>query len=198
MQEMPPNTELAGLLADYDSRGGVLDYVFLQADLEMPPLQFHKAAAVAGMAAIDRRLEQWAVAHASKELPIERFCRVTWDETKLTGEQVSFETFWGTDDVRPKPSGTKSWSIPLVDGYKTAFFHPPYSLSGSDEEKEALFTQIGSFVLGPDPHGCEFFSWSTEWSNYFDSGKEWWGAFFWTLRSPASDVVVVIGASSTD
>lgn len=41
-------------------------------------------------------------------------------------------------------------------------------------------------------------SWSTDWSNYFDSGKEWWGAHFWTVQIPGTGEIVVIGASSTD
>ena len=80
------------------------------------------------MAEIDRRLEQWAVQSSSAEFPIDTFFRVRWDETKLSGESMSFDKFWGTDDVEPKPIGDSAWSIPNVDGYKTAFFHPPYGL----------------------------------------------------------------------
>lgn len=61
-----------------------------------------------GMAEIDRRLEQWAVHKASSKYPIEMFFRVRWDEAKLTGEPVNFPTFWGTDDVEPKPIGDRT------------------------------------------------------------------------------------------
>ena len=111
---------------------------------------------------------------------------------------MSFTTFWGTDDMKPKPIGQHAWSIPNVDGYKTAFFHPPYGLCGSDHEKECLFDGINAFILGSNPTDCEIFSWSTDWSNYFDAGKEWWGAFYWTVCATGSDSIVVIGASSTD
>ena len=40
--------------------------------------------------------------------------------------------------------------------------------------------------------------WGTDWSNYFDAGKEGWGTFFWTIRRPGSDFITVIGASTTD
>jgi len=198
MHEFSPDAELAALLVRFREIGGVVDYVLLRSGVLPAPPQFHKAAALAGIAAIDRRLESWAVSHASEEYPAEGFFRLEWDESKLSGGPVSFTTFWGTDDVKPKPIGQHAWSIPDVDGYKTAFFHPPYGLRGPDHEKEGLFDGINAFVLGSDPTACEIFSWSTDWSNYFDAGKEWWGAFYWTVRPTGSNSIVVIGASSTD
>jgi hypothetical protein len=198
MREISPDPELARLLADFGRRGGVLDFVFLQSEKEMPPPEPHRAAALAGMAAIDRRLETYAEATTSTQYPIEIFYRVTWDAARLTGEQIPFETFWGSDDATPTQTSQTSWTIPNVDGYKTAFFLPPYPLRGSEQEHQQLFASINAFLLGPNPNACEIFSWGTDWSNYFDAGKEWWGAFFWTLREPDADVFTVIGASSTD
>ena len=198
MQEIIPEEELAALLAEYNARGGVLDYVLLDPLTEAPPDQLHRAAALAGMAAIDRRLEQWAVSHASKEIPVEMFFRVRWDETKLTGEQVSFWKFWGADDVEPKRLSKNTWSIPNVDGYKAAFFHPPHGLGGSEHAKAELFSRINRYVLGSDRERGEIFSWSADWSNYFEAGHEWWGAFYWTIRSANSRRLVVVGASTTD
>ena len=199
MQEILPEDEFAALLADHKTRGGVLEYIVLEPPAgEAPAERLHRAAALAGMAAIDRRLEQWAVRHASKRYPLETFFRVQWDEARLTGERVPFRTFWGTDDVEPKRFGANVRSIPNVDGYKTAFFHPPYGLQGSEQEKEALFSGINRHVLGKDRERAEIFSWSTDWSNYFEAGHEWWGAFYWTIRPTGSTRLVVVGASSTD
>jgi hypothetical protein len=189
---------LTALLAKYKTLGGVLDYVILEIQSEDEPDHCHRAAALAGIEAIDHRLEQWAISRASKEYPIELFFRVRWDITKLIGERVPFSVFWGTDDVEPKPINDRAWTIPNVDGYKTAFFHPPYGLQGPASEKMELFTEINRFLFGETPQRAEIFSWSTDWSNYFNAGHEWWGAFFWTIRSVGSPQVVVIGASSTD
>jgi len=198
MRNKASDSQLCSLLARFDVAGGVLDYVFLERQDAGPPNACHRVAALAGMAEIDRRLEQWAIQNASAKSPIEIFFRVRWDEAKLTGEQVSFSTFWGTDDVEPKPIGDRAWSIPNVDGYKTAFFHPPYTLRGSASEKADLFAAINRYVLGADPEQAEIFSWSTDWSNYFEAGHEWWGAFYWTIRPAGSQRMVVVGASSTD
>jgi len=199
LREITPEPELAVLLSTYQEYGGVLDYVFLETETEEPPEKLHRAAALAGMRAIDRRLEQWAIHRASKDMPIDMFFRVRCDETKLTGKSVSFSEFWGTDDVERKPIGKNAWSIPTVDGYKTAFFHPPYNLyGGKAKEHTKLFTDINSYVFGEIPEQTQFFSWSTDWSNYFDAGHEWWGAFFWTIWLASQRRFVVIGASSTD
>ena len=100
--------------------------------------------------------------------------------------------------MEPKPIGDRAWSIPNADGYKPAFFHPPYGLRGSAAEKAELFAGINKYVLGANPERAEIFSWSTDWSNYFEAGQEWWGAFYWTIRSAESQKMVVVGASSTD
>lgn len=192
MVESVPDPGLAALLAKFEESGGVLDYVILRAEAGMTPSQLHRAAALAGIAVIDNRLKKRAEA---PPYPVER---LKWDESKLTGEPVSFASFWGTDDVMPKQLSPHTQGIPDIDGYKTAFFHPPYHLHMPMQEGEILFDRINKFVLGPDPTGCEIVSWSTDWSNYFDAGNEWWGAFYWTVRPKSSNSIVVIGASSTD
>jgi hypothetical protein len=178
LREVAPEPELAGLLAKYEAIGGVLDYISLEPEVDEPTEELHRAAALAGMAAIAGRWERSAIGPASEENPTEAFFRVRWDEAKLTGERVAFGTFWGTDDVEPKPLGDRAWSIPEVDGYKTAFFHPPHGLGGAADEKAELFADINRHVLGIIPERAEIFSWSTDWSNYFDAGNEWWGALF--------------------
>lgn len=192
MRNEASDSELDSLLAKYDAAGGVIDYIFLEQSGMGSSHASHRAAALSGMAEIDRRLEQWAIRSASAKYPSNMFFRVHWDETNLTGEPINFSTFWGTDDVE---------STQIVDGYKTAFFHPPYGLfclKDSPAEQAELFVSINKYVLGDEPKRAEFFSWSTNWSNYFTAGHEWWGAFYWTIRPADSHRMVVVAASSTD
>ncbi len=149
--EIEPDDGLMALVEDIDRIGGVLAYVALRAGGEASSPMSHRAAALAGIAEIGRHLG-WA--------------RLTWDESKLSGWPVSFTTFWGTDDVSRES---------IIDGYKTAFFFPPYGLQCSSAEAEELFDRITAIVMGASPAECEVLSWSTDWSNYFDGGKEWWG-----------------------
>jgi hypothetical protein len=148
------------------------------------------------MAAISRQGPEWA--EDSTGALGERLCWIRRDETRPTGEQVTLPTFWGSDEAEARRVSRHAWSIPNIDGYKTAFFHPPYGLQGSAGGKAALFAGINRFVLGDDPTRAKIFFWSTDWSNYFDDGHEWWGDFYWTIRPAVSDRLVVVGASTTD
>ena len=40
--------------------------------------------------------------------------------------------------------------------------------------------------------------WSTDWSNFFDAGREWWGTFCWTIEDPLRKWTTAILASATD
>ena len=78
--------------------------------------------------------------------------------------------------------------------YKTAFLHPPcendYNAADFDRVNKALF-----------PNGTEeleVYEWTTDWSEYFDDGHEWWGALCLTVYDGSLDRFAVILASATD
>jgi hypothetical protein len=179
---------LAVLLTSYEAHGGVLEFLQFECDREGTPEAIHRDAAARGMSILDRSKGKPDV--NSQKIRYERFLR----DDKLEGKQVPLAEFWGTDDVEPK----NSWSLPEIDGYKSAFFHPPYGLRGTWREKCDLFTLVNSLVLGTEPEKAEIFSWSTDWNSYFDDGHEGWGAYFWTIRANQSQELTVVGASSTD
>jgi hypothetical protein len=198
MRVIGPVPDVAVLFDEFKRIGGVLDFIFLDEPGNGPSDELHRTAALAGIAEIDGRLERWAQTHTSDEYPLSMFFRLKWDECKFKGGPVDLATFWGTDDVEPKQISDRAWSVPDRDGYKSAFFHPPYGLRGTRDEKVRLFERITRAVLGERPDLAEIYSWSTDWSNYFDAGHEWWGAFYWTIRPPGSGRFTVVAASSTD
>jgi len=168
----------------------VLDYVFVDPGAFGDRLE-HRETALNGMAEIAIRLE--------------RYWKIQWDEDSLKGRPVTFAEFWGADDVASKPVLTDDpkWAgrvvlNPNVDGYKTAFFCPPHGLRGSFKENAELFSRINEYVLGEHADQAEIYAWSTDWSDYFESGLEWWGAFYWTIRPVRSSRMVVVAASTTD
>jgi len=82
---------------------------------------------------------------------------------------------------------------------------PPYTLYDhsskrrvSEDEATELFHAINREVLGGLTPESVIFQWPDDWSNYFDSGKEWWGCFLWTLAKPGLGRVIVVAASTTD
>ena len=85
----------------------------------------------------------------------------------------------------------------FVREYTYAFTNPPYGIRCADnDEKRAVCLQTMRRLFG-DLSDFEVRKWSTDWSNYFEAGNEWWGAFLWTLISNDGRGWW-IGASSTD
>jgi hypothetical protein len=79
---------------------------------------------------------------------------IEWDGTKLVGHALDASVY------------------AMPTGYQQAFFDPPYTLRGSAKEQAELFTGINQYVFGSEPHRAEVFTWSTDWSSYFDAGHE--------------------------
>jgi hypothetical protein len=184
------------LLRQFDDGRGVLDYVPFEVSTP-PTRQGHQKFAVEALRVLDRACELWAYRQG---IPKEQFFRVRLAHTTPSGVPVSFSDFWGTDDVVPGENAPPTWCVPARDGYKPAFFHPPYGLGLSHEVSLPLFEAINRELFGDDLSrpDLQVYSWATDWSNYFDAGHEWWGAFLWTVYSPATGLVTAIGASSTD
>ena len=72
--------------------------------------------------------------------------------------------------------------------YRGAFLNPP---CGNDYN-DADFDKIN----GTD--GLEIYEWTTNWSEYFDEGNEWWGSLCLTVYDKSIERFAVIMASATD
>lgn len=78
--------------------------------------------------------------------------------------------------------------------YRTAFLHPPHGSGYTDED----FDKVNE-ALFPNGTDClEAYQWSTDWSDYFDDGHEWWGALCLTVYDRSAGRFTVIMASATD
>ena len=78
--------------------------------------------------------------------------------------------------------------------YWNAFLEPPCGCPYGPEDFRALNAAL--FPGGPET--LEVLSWTTDWSDYFDDGHEWWGAACWSVYDRALDRFAVILASATD
>lgn len=79
--------------------------------------------------------------------------------------------------------------------YWYAFLEPPIEAGRhSAEEFEMLNNAL--FPNGID--SVEVYDWSTDWSDYFNSGHEWWGASCWTCYDKSLDRYAVILVSFTE
>ncbi|MCR4615372.1 MAG: hypothetical protein K5756_04410 [Clostridiales bacterium] len=78
--------------------------------------------------------------------------------------------------------------------YRKAFMFPPcpHGYTGAD------FKRLNDVLFPNGKDFLEIFKWSTDWSEYFDDGSEWWGTLCLTVYDKSLDRFAVIMASATD
>ncbi|MBR6903203.1 MAG: hypothetical protein IKN39_04870 [Clostridia bacterium] len=78
--------------------------------------------------------------------------------------------------------------------YRKAFLCPPHRNSYTDND----FKRVNAVLFPGGTDKLEVYRWTTDWSEYFDEGHEWWGALCLTVYDKTLDRFVVIMASATD
>ena len=146
-------------------------------------------AAIAGMEEERLRWEEYADRYGDPHRPRDSFWLIDYDEKLATGQTIDIDTFLSTKNVNDY----------VNKGYEEVFFDPVYGCSDEQRKQlKELFPKINEVLFGGLFLPLQIFSWSTDWSNYFDAGKEWWGAYLWTIHRPGSKQIAWIGASATD
>jgi hypothetical protein len=201
------------LLKRFAGVGGCVDYVLLDCDPaageDVASFETHRRAAVMGLEAIRDRLAEYAAETSRREgIPLQEVFSVRIDYERaasLAGTRIPCEEFLGPryDLARGRLVLPGGGTIP--GGYAYAFSDPPYTLHDyankrrvTEDEATELFHAINREVLGGLTPGSIIFQWPDDWSNYFESGQEWWGSFLWTLANPGQGRVAVVAASTTD
>jgi hypothetical protein len=157
----------------------VVDYILLRPESPRALLDdIHREAVLFGMRVQDEREATWhSTAAARLERQSEQIPRMTIDEQRA--------------------SATVEQTSRFLEDYWYAFSDPPYPLRRGGESVEELFRQVNQLLFG-DLTRWSIRRWSSDWSDYFTYGLEWWGAFLWTLVREDSELVVWVGASTTD
>ena len=78
--------------------------------------------------------------------------------------------------------------------YWYAFLEPPQWFDATPEDFERVNDAL--FPKGID--ALEVYEWTTDWSNYFEAGHEWWGTACWSVYDRHLDRFAVLFASATD
>lgn len=78
--------------------------------------------------------------------------------------------------------------------YRKAFLHPPHENGYSDAD----FAKVNAVLFPNGTDGLDVYEWTTDWSDYFDEGHEWWGALCLTVYDRSLNRFAVILASATD
>lgn len=78
--------------------------------------------------------------------------------------------------------------------YRRAFLNPPYP----NCYKNVDFARVNNALFPDGMEELEVYEWTTDWSEYFDDGHEWWGTLCLTVYDKKLDRFAVILASATD
>ena len=131
---------------------------------------------------------------------VERYCGYASHRDALKTAFADLDGEWDGDPDKAagKPiAPAELFSSKYRDGtlnYRKAFLYPPHpnSYSGLD------FVRVNEALFPKGTDALEVYEWTTDWSDYFDEGHEWWGTLCLTVYDKALDRFVVIMASATD
>ncbi|MDO4489201.1 MAG: hypothetical protein Q4B67_08975 [Eubacteriales bacterium] len=117
--------------------------------------------------------------------------------------------FFPEAEWKIKSGKTTAYDKPYEDTdipYWFAFVEPPHGTSPVERDGVVLrdeygredFDRINEALFPNGTEELEVYKWSTDWSEYFEPGLEWWGAACWSIYDKTLGRYVVIMASATD
>jgi hypothetical protein len=224
MRVVPFSAEAEAVLRRCEEALVVVDFVRLAADEPNERGELaHRRAAVTAVAEACQRGAEEMEAYIAGDPPhlreigentarrlraeAERVHKI--DPTSLHGQRVSNTEFYGSGYAGRALVPDLNEHYAMLDDldFTRAFCLPPYGLVSQSEGRGwhalsqsdvgELFESVVNEVLRSPDSTTEIWKWSTDWSTYFDAGREWWGTACWTLAT-GDDAIVAVLASSTD
>lgn len=119
----------------------------------------------------------------------------TFDVGEAQAFPINAQTLLALPDTQ---DGTGAGFDKRTDGgsipYWAAFLQPPHGgrLTPAD------FCAVNDALFPRGTDSLTAYVWSTDWSDYFDDGREWWGTGCWSVYDASLDRYAVILASATD
>ena len=182
----------------------VIDYCLVESEFPYRGIRSHREAVLFAMLKIIERYladtrdseEKWtnevrddffpwsldfgkAQAHP---ISSEEFLFVPTIVRKIKGGSVIYD--------RPDPDVDAGEQIP----YWYAFLEPPQWFDCTPDD----FRRVNDALFPQGTAELEILEWTTDWSNYFDAGREWWGTACWSVYDRRLDRFAVLFASATD
>ena len=184
----------------------VIDYCLMEDDAPYQGIKSHKKALeFAMLRAIERSVED--------ELRDKAVCggKVTYlpypwsfDIDKAEAAPLDGASFLFVPERLYKNDGRSSfydygceWVFPNDGGkipYWFAFLETPHGTGCTPDD----FRRVNAALFPGGAGTIEVFEWTTDWSDYFDDGHEWWGAGCWSVYDRHFDRYTVLFASTTD
>ena len=104
------------------------------------------------------------------------------DPDRAVGKRISAEEQFSSDCPKGKLN------------YRKAFLYPPHENGYTGKD----FARVNAALFPNGTDGLEMYEWTTDWSDYFDEGREWWGTLCLTVYDKTLGRFAVILASATD
>lgn len=109
---------------------------------------------------------------------------------------VVIDRFTTTEDVEiGQPAMLEELQSPLTVMSQLEFYYhnPVYTYRRTQAEFDRLYR-----LLFPSGHRYDCFSWSDDWCDFFDFGKEWFGTGCWSVFDITSRIFTLFFVSETD
>jgi hypothetical protein len=183
-------------LREFHDAGGAVEYVLFQMPPDTERSLAHRYSAVEGLKALLR-----SPSASIEGVVSEPTTPVLVSLREFVGPYFDWNRSCLVDPWTRNASGAGSRSSHgdfVTAGYADAFFDPPYGLEVSLERASLLFDKINFALFGGLSAQLDIQKWPTDWSSYFESGLEWWGAHCWTVFAPDRSCVCLVAASTTD
>jgi len=228
VEKLSDRPDIDALLTQYDRMNGIAEHAILKRGILRPKdMDTHCQAALRTLEFLGQRAdegyERLIQLEAYKDHPRDQYFRVVFQPERLSGHEISLPAFLGpyfrllcsglsmpTDDSKTRCeieyADLLSNIAPLYtaetgsgpEGYAYAFATSAHGLDATAEDISALFFSVADALFCGFHCPLTIFEWSTDCSNYFDAGHEWWGSYFWTVAPEGADFIVGIAASTTD
>lgn len=220
MKVVPFTPRAESVLRRCEEAGVVVDFVRVSPDVGERRDVAHRLAALAAVAEATRRHaaaveanvagasdphERAQLAETARRFRAEAERSEALAPEALRGTRISAAEFFGSGyaggTLVPNVEEHYSTFGDELD-FTRAFCDPPYGLHGNYKrlaraDLVELFEAVVQEVLDSPGDSTEIWSWSTDWSDYFAPGREWWGSACWTLDSRDGSIIAVL-ASTTD
>jgi len=182
----------------------VIDYCLIAPDMPYCGIRSHREAVLYAMLKI---IERYLVEHRASEerwtdAIADDFFPWSLDFRKAEAHRIDPEEFLYVPTITRKIKGGSTIydrCDPDVDAgeqipYWYAFLEPPQYFDATPED----FARLNDALFPNGAESLEVYEWTTDWSNYFDAGHEWWGTACWSAYDRSLDRFAVLFASATD
>lgn len=181
----------------------ILDYCLIQDETPHQGYRSHKAAVLFAMGKVSERyIEAELKAQLEFGEPQEEPLPWSMDVEKAKAVQIAAAAFLQIPKISSKKSassegygceGTAALGAKHIP-YWYAFWNTPHGTGYGPQD----FGRVNEVLFPKGTEELEVYAWTTDWSNYFDDGHEWWGTGCWSVYDRQMGRYVVILASTTD